>query len=324
MSNDRTSLFSNNPAAIPRSQAVGGCAPGPVASAELTGLTAVFAAAADPIAIFRLPADGPAELIYHNAACAELCGRGAGGAGLVQRHDALSTLFSQASSLDAWLRSPCGGARLLELSAEGRKRQALRFVSYGRLERDGGEPLGIVRIEPVARVPAAVQERDRSYRELAEAVADGTWETDSRLRLTRLSRDARRLLGIDPEDWAGCALRSLAGTDVQAGEWQAVEDAMLAHRPFSNITVQASGARGLQWLSLSGVPLHDEDGGLLGYCGALLDVTPRIEAERRAGHAAPARGAARRAALHAPFEINPGPALVRAAPADVRAGLDAH
>ncbi len=130
------------------------------------------------------------------------------------------------------------------------------------------------------RAEAALQESERRFRSLVEATSDWIWETDSERLYTYASPKIKDLLGYAPEDVIGknpFDLMPKAEAERVALEFAEIEK---ARRPFAgliNVNLHKDGHEVI--LESSGVPLFDNKGNYLGYCGFDRNVTERRQSE---------------------------------------------
>jgi diguanylate cyclase (GGDEF)-like protein/PAS domain S-box-containing protein len=129
---------------------------------------------------------------------------------------------------------------------------------------------------------AALAEREQRYRDVAEVSAEFVWETDAAWRFTYLSGRVEAVVGYGPAELLGRRPQEF----MPLGEERAVRVWLAQHapdgRPFRELVHRSLTKSGrVIWLSVSGVPLRDAEGRLVGYRGTAADVTPRKQAEER-------------------------------------------
>ncbi len=132
------------------------------------------------------------------------------------------------------------------------------------------------------KAQAALAERERRFRDVVEASGEYVWETDAAWRYTYLSERAEAVLGFMRSEILGRAPRDF----MPLGEARAIEPLLEEHaargEPFRGLEHRAITKSGrVIWQSLSGVPVRDAEGRLLGYRGTAADVTARKQAEER-------------------------------------------
>jgi PAS domain-containing protein len=110
--------------------------------------------------------------------------------------------------------------------------------------------------------------------------ADWFWETDSEHRFTRITEGFRSCTGNDPEQYLGrCRLdylRRHAGRDANVAQHLGEVEAGRPFRDFAYFLEDRQGRSRL--ISISGEPLKDKAGNLVGYRGIGRDATGLLEA----------------------------------------------
>ncbi|HEX6265396.1 MAG TPA: EAL domain-containing protein [Burkholderiales bacterium] len=129
---------------------------------------------------------------------------------------------------------------------------------------------------------AALAEREQRFRDVAEASGEYVWETDGAWRFTYLSERVEAVLGYSRAELLGRRPQEF----MPLGEDRAVQAWIAQHapggRPFRELMHRSiTKAGGVIWQSVSGVPVRDAEGRLIGYRGTAADVTPRKQAEAR-------------------------------------------
>lgn len=160
---------------------------------------------------------------------------------------------------------------------------AVSYLEGGRLLvqivlRDAGE---------LRRARAELAEREQRFRDIVEASGEYVWETNAAWQLSFLSPRVETVLGYTPGELLGRTLVELAplGEARIASEFLRGEAARTsAFRNFQLRTMTKAGR--VIWQSLSGLPVRDASGVLIGYRGTGADITARKLAEERIQHLA--------------------------------------
>jgi signal transduction histidine kinase len=124
----------------------------------------------------------------------------------------------------------------------------------------------------------ALRASEARVRDFAEMSSDWLWEMDADLRFTWISdsETVRRLalpIRIGATPWEAL------GIDPAGPKWAKLGADMMARRPFRDFRDLAQGPNGrLHYVSVSGDPIFDADGGFAGYRGTGRDVTAEVEA----------------------------------------------
>jgi diguanylate cyclase (GGDEF)-like protein/PAS domain S-box-containing protein len=148
----------------------------------------------------------------------------------------------------------------------------------GRATRMSGT---VADIDERKRAESALAEREKRFRDIAEASCEYVWETDAQWRYTYLSERVETVLGYGRAELLGRTPREF----MPLGEARATEDWFARHsaggkfRDFVHRSLTKSGA--VIWQSVSGVAMRDESGAIVGYRGTCADVTARKQAEAR-------------------------------------------
>ncbi len=127
-----------------------------------------------------------------------------------------------------------------------------------------------------------LRDSERRFRDFAEAAGEYVWEIDRDGRFTYLSRRVEQATGYAPEDLLGRHPTEF----MPAGEAERVRaaflDAARARASFRNLEHRTMSRSGSQvWQLVSGVPIIDAEGHLVGYRGTALDISERKQSEAR-------------------------------------------
>jgi len=211
-------------------------------------------------------------------------------------HDRNRTIGATSVDLGVWISAADRAAfaqRLLadtplrNVEARMRKRSgeiADVLLSAEPLELSG-EPCIVTSVMDITerkRAERQLRESERRFRDFAEAAGEYVWEVDVDGRFTYLSRRVEQVTGYSPEELLG-------RTPVEfmpAGEGERVQEvfaeAARARESFRNLEHRTMSRTGSQvWQLVSGVPIVDSEGRLLGYRGTALDITERKQSEAR-------------------------------------------
>ncbi len=149
----------------------------------------------------------------------------------------------------------------------------------------GGEECIVTSVMDITerkRAERQLRESERRFRDFAEAAGEYVWEIDVDGRFTYVSRRVEQVTGYSPEELLGRSPVEF----MPAGEGERVQevfaDAARARESFRNLEHRTMSRTGSQvWQLVSGVPIVDTDGRLLGYRGTALDITERKQSEAR-------------------------------------------
>jgi PAS domain S-box-containing protein len=169
--------------------------------------------------------------------------------------------FLQATGLSAALFLVLGAAGLT----------AFRFHFRQGLEREAAQ--------------VSLADSEARFRDYAATASDWFWEQDETLRFIYTSPGAP---SASAQDVRGKTRRDLVeqGDNFGISEAQmgAHEADLVARRPFTNLRFQRLSRDGeVRYMSVSGLPVFDADGGFRGYRGTGRDVTAEVVAEMELG-----------------------------------------
>jgi diguanylate cyclase (GGDEF)-like protein/PAS domain S-box-containing protein len=120
----------------------------------------------------------------------------------------------------------------------------------------------------------ALQEGEARFRALTEMSSDFYWEQDENFRITAISAEVQRSVGISSQHHIGKTRWEIPGVLLSEEEWAAHRAVLQAHQPFTDFTYERLGPDGeRRYLSISGQPIFDEQGNFRGYRGVGKDVT---------------------------------------------------
>jgi diguanylate cyclase (GGDEF)-like protein len=148
--------------------------------------------------------------------------------------------------------------------------------------------LGKIKLEEQAEIISLL------LREFEESASDWLWETDAEFRLRRVSDRLARVAEAEIEVLQGLSLRTLAeqaAANLPPGEEGAdgpmrLAECLQARLPFRDLAIPVRLGGQERWWSLTGKPLLDAEGRVLGYRGIGSDITAAKHSERQIAHLA--------------------------------------
>ncbi|MEM9439576.1 MAG: PAS domain S-box protein [Pseudomonadota bacterium] len=151
------------------------------------------------------------------------------------------------------------------------------------LRDDTGEIVGIVGISQditdFRDYEAALRESEQRFRDIVQASSDWFWEMDAELRFSYFSDRVAELSGTDIEATLG-KKRSEIAIKIDDSCRQHFND-LESRRPFRNFRYVKHGNDGKTYhISISGVPIYDDEGRFKGYRGAGTNITKEVEAQQ--------------------------------------------
>jgi PAS domain S-box-containing protein len=134
---------------------------------------------------------------------------------------------------------------------------------------------------------AATYESEARFRSLTELSSDWYWEQDKELRFTLVSRGILDRTGIPPESFVGKRRWDADVNWLPEGDWEEHKAVLAARGAFHDFECACVNQNGeTHYLSISGMPVFDEEGDFAGYRGVGKDITMQraAEAKLRAAH----------------------------------------
>ncbi len=126
----------------------------------------------------------------------------------------------------------------------------------------------------------ALRESEKRFRDITEHAAEWVWEVDAQGKYIYSSPVVEQLLGYKPEEVLNKYFYDFFLPDQREELKNAALEVFAAKQPFRDFLTPNLHKNGqIVWLSTSGIPILDEQGNLLGYRGADIDITERREAE---------------------------------------------
>jgi PAS domain S-box-containing protein len=128
-------------------------------------------------------------------------------------------------------------------------------------------------------------ESERRFRDLAEVSGDWFFEMDSELRLSFISDRFFEITGLGPDDVIGRTRMEIAADTNLQGEFERHVADLKARREFRRFEYELDGGPTPVHVSISGVPVFDEEGVFQGYRGVGSDVSEIKQKERQLAEA---------------------------------------
>ncbi|MFI5021803.1 MAG: PAS domain S-box protein [Alphaproteobacteria bacterium] len=190
------------------------------------------------------------------------------------------------------LADSLGEAAAVELVKAGAKDVVLKRD----IPKDGADRLAHAILQALAweegrrqrkKAEEALRKSEERFRDIAEVGSDWIWETDEQHRFKLLAGESVTPTGYVAQDIAGKTRWELMGVDLsQDDHWRRHRADLDAQRPFRAFRYSMVDKSGQPLhLSISGKPIYDASGSFRGYRGTATNITPIIEALRRAEEA---------------------------------------
>lgn len=124
-----------------------------------------------------------------------------------------------------------------------------------------------------------LRENEEKYRSLVENISDGVWETDKNVVFTYMSPRIYDILGFTPEEVIGKTPFNLMMRDEANRVGLLVREKLEKERSFTLIECMLVHKDGHSvYVELSGTPIIDRSGAVIGYRGMTRDITKRKSA----------------------------------------------
>jgi two-component system, sensor histidine kinase and response regulator len=133
------------------------------------------------------------------------------------------------------------------------------------------------RIESELRRRKASEDR---FRALTALSSDWYWEQDADFRLTLMSSDMQERTGFAAADYLGMKRWDRPALNLTEEDWARHRALLERHEPFRDFEIRRPDRDGQPfWVSLSGVPVFDDQGHFTGYRGVGHNITAQKLAE---------------------------------------------
>jgi diguanylate cyclase (GGDEF)-like protein/PAS domain S-box-containing protein len=214
----------------------------------------------------------------------EVCTRQHWGSDEIKTGTAVRRALPVRASLEVSVAAPGGLIGLLCLDAAGPhdwtedERATLREV---------GAQLGLALNEAHsealrAEASALLAQREEFFRRLAEISSDWFWEQDEQFRFKNRPEYPEDQSGVhlSGRRYEGKTRWELPDTHADPELMEQHRQTLLRHEPFRDFELQRTmGDGSIRYLSVSGLPVFDQDGNFAGYHGIGCDITERKRAE---------------------------------------------
>ncbi len=168
------------------------------------------------------------------------------------------------------------------LSKDGSVRWVL--VRGTALRDASGRPYRIIGsnidITDLKRAQEALDASERKYRTLVETAHDWIWAVDTQGLITFTTRAVKRILGYEPEECLGRPFTDFALAGEKTKHLRAFDGVKAGEGLFDYELELARKDGSLVIVTGNAVPIHDDQGGVIGTTGSAQDVTERRRTEQ--------------------------------------------
>ncbi|WP_347332393.1 sensor domain-containing protein [Marinimicrobium locisalis] len=127
----------------------------------------------------------------------------------------------------------------------------------------------------------ALRQSESRFRSLTELSSDWYWEQNERGEFTELT-DPNGKSGFEDSEIVGRGIADLPHCEPLNGSWAELDAAQREREPFRELEMRCtSPGQTPRFLSLSGLPVFEDDGTFIGYRGVGQDITARRQSEER-------------------------------------------
>ncbi len=204
-------------------------------------------------------------------------------------HDSLLRLDHELGELDdtgsveSWLAAADRRRRLAGVPYEIRFKGGRVVEGTQRATVEGGRVVTYRDVTAARRTLKLLADNEIRFRDFAQVTSDWFWETDAEHRFSFVS-DPRGKLGLDLSRTLGRTMLDIVADDPATTRDALGEHAatLAANRPFRDFVHSIdTGAGTREWVSVSGIPVFDDENRFVGYRGAGRIVTAQVMSERR-------------------------------------------
>jgi diguanylate cyclase (GGDEF)-like protein/PAS domain S-box-containing protein len=132
------------------------------------------------------------------------------------------------------------------------------------------------------RSEALLLASEERFRDVVDAAGEYIWETDAQWRIAFVSNQLERMMGYAPAEVIGRKTMEFLPEDEAARIEHLFRNRNNRAAPFNAIELQVLNSKGERvWQQISGVPVLDDKGHIIGYRGASLNIHDRKLAEQK-------------------------------------------
>gem|GEM_PF-1452775 len=138
----------------------------------------------------------------------------------------------------------------------------------------------LIDITEQKKIREELERRERLFKDVAECSSDWIWEVDDKGKVTYASPAVERVLGYRPDEALGRPFYGFVNPEDWERSKVTATDVIVQKQPFRETVGRMIHKNGQTvWVSISGSPVLDGKGNLLGYRGSTTNVTDRKLAE---------------------------------------------
>lgn len=131
------------------------------------------------------------------------------------------------------------------------------------------------------RAEELLRESEERFRNIAEAISEYIWETDAQARYCYVTKRMEAIYGRPMADLMGHKPFDFMPLEEARRMRKFISELALQKQPFRNVEHQTLRPNGtIFYQQVSGIPIIDKEGNLIGYRGTASDITERKKAEQ--------------------------------------------
>jgi diguanylate cyclase (GGDEF)-like protein/PAS domain S-box-containing protein len=132
----------------------------------------------------------------------------------------------------------------------------------------------------------ALRDSEERFRDLTELSSDWYWEQDGNYRFIQIDGDVFAKSGMAAGEYLGKSLWEMPFDNLSVEQWGEHRQQLEEGAAFYELVLRTGGDRAHRYISVSGLPVTDSQGRLIGYRGTGKDITENKTAEERIRHLA--------------------------------------
>ncbi|WP_420548593.1 PAS domain S-box protein [Curvivirga sp.] len=127
------------------------------------------------------------------------------------------------------------------------------------------------------RISRQLMASEQRFKDFSSASSDWFWEMDQDLRFSFFSGKLEESSGLLRENLLGRTRKEIGISDVDSDHWKEHFDTLDQHKEFKDFVYSNATNDSKFWLSISGIPVFDNQGNFKGYRGTGKNITKQIE-----------------------------------------------
>ncbi len=135
-------------------------------------------------------------------------------------------------------------------------------------------------LENRRQLESELRQGEARFRSLTKLSSDWFWEQDEQFRFVQFNGESESIGGFARNDHVGKARWEFPALNLGAEDWARHRQTLQRHEPFRDFEIRRPDVAGRPcWMSISGIPVFDDEGRFTGYRGVGRDISERKWAE---------------------------------------------